>query len=419
MTRKGDLSPVSCCSAWEREGSKREGITVRIKLLLLVIIFVCGGCWGQEGDSRPAPTNIPGAEYPRLHSDLTATFRVQADHADKVQLLMELGQSTYDMVKGKDGVWEVRTKPLLPGFHYYAISVDGFISNDPGSRVYFAARKEVSGFEVPALESEFFAVKAVPHGTVRTQWYLSKTTGETRRILVYTPPGYDQSTSRYPVLYLQHGFGEDEAGWSDQGHENFILDNLIAAGKAKPMIIVNENGMTGVHFQPSPPVRPDSASHLPPTGTVAHWFMEERYAAFDSVLSNDLIPFIDANFRTLSDREHRALAGLSMGGAQAVRIGLNHLDQFAYVGAFSPAIAITDTKKDYDGKLADAMRVNQQLRLLWIGIGSDDFLLTPVMESHRILEKAGIKHVWVESSGAHVWTLWRKYLADFAPRLFQ
>jgi len=132
-----------------------------------------------------------------------------------------------------------------------------------------------------------------------------------------------------------------------------------------------------------------------------------------------LIPFIDANFRTLSDREHRALAGLSMGGAQAVRIGLNHLDQFAYVGAFSPAIAITDTKKDYDGKLADAMRVNQQLRLLWIGIGSDDFLLTPVMESHQILEKAGIKHVWVESSGAHVWTLWRKYLADFAPRLFQ
>ena len=332
---------------------------------------------------------------------------------------MELGQSTYDMVKDENGFWEVRTKPLLPGFHYYAISVDGFVSNDPGSRVFFAARKEVSGFEVPAPESEFFAVKDVPHGTVRTQWYFSKTTGETRRIFIYTPPGYDQSTLRYPVLYLQHGFGEDEAGWSDQGHENFIVDNLIAAGRAKPMIVVNENGMTGVHFQPPPPVRPDSTSTPAPTSAVPRWFMDERYTLFDGVVSNDLIPFIDANFRTLPDREHRALAGLSMGGAQAVRIGLNHLDQFAYVGAFSPAIAMTDTTKDYDGKLANAARVNQQLRLLWMGIGSDDFLLTPVRESHQILEKAGIKHVWVESSGAHVWTVWRKYLADFAPKLFQ
>jgi enterochelin esterase-like enzyme len=412
------MPPFRVARAGTRGKKQRKGIKVRIKRLLLVIIFVCGWCWGQEGDSRPAPTNIPGAEYPRLHSDLSATFRVQADHAQKVQLLMELGQSTYDMVRGKDDVWEVRTKPLLPGFHYYAISVDGFISNDPGSRVFFAARKEVSGFEVPAPESEFFAVKDVPHGTVRAQWYFSKTTGETRRIFIYTPPGYDQSTLRYPVLYLQHGFGEDEAGWSDQGHENFILDNLIVAGIAKPMIVVNENGMTGVHFQPPPPVRPDSKSTPTPTAAVPRWFMDEPYILFDGVVSNDLIPFIDSNFRTIPDREHRALAGLSMGGAQAVRIGLNHSDQFAYIGAFSPAIAITDTTKDYDGKLANATRVNQQLRLFWIGIGSEDFLLTPVMESHRILEQAGIKHVWVESSGAHVWTVWRKYLADFAPRLF-
>lgn len=392
---------------------------MKLNEVLFVIVAICGSCWGQELRSQPAPTNVPGEEFPRINSDLSASFRVQADQAQKVQLLMELGQSTYDMVKGEGGYWEVTTKPLLPGFHYYAISVDGFASNDPGSRVFFAARKEVSGLEVPGPESDFFAIKDVPHGTVRTEWYFSKSTGETRRIFVYTPPGYDQSTSRYPVLYLQHGFGEDEVGWSDQGHENFVLDNLIAAHIAKPMIIVNENGMTGVHFQPPPPARPGSVSSAPPPRSVSRFFMDERYTSFDRVISDDLIPFIDAHFHTIPDRNHRALAGLSMGGAQALRIGLNHLNQFAYIGAFSPAIAITDTTKDYDGALTDPATINRQLRLLWIGIGDDDFLLAPVKGSHEALEKAGIKHVWVKSSGAHVWTVWRKYLADFAPRLFQ
>jgi enterochelin esterase-like enzyme len=383
--------------------------------IALVSILLSGLCCTQNRALRPT-TNILDAEFPRINSDLSATFRVQADQAQKVQLLMELGQSTYDMVKGKEDYWEVTTKPLLPGFHYYAFSVDGFVSNDPGSRVFFAARKEVSGLEVPGPDSDFLAVKDVPHGTVRTEWYLSKTTGETRRIFVYTPPGYDRSTSHYPVLYLQHGYGEDEAGWSDQGHENFILDNLIAAHKAKPMIIVNENGLPGASFQPPPP--PRSGEKPPPIGQVARYFMDERYATFDKIASSDLISFIDANFRTVPDREHRAIAGLSMGGAQALRIGLHHLDQFAYIGAFSPAIDITDTAKDYDRALANPGALNQQLRLLWLGIGTDDFLFVPVKESHATLEKAGIKHVWVESSGAHVWTVWRKYLADFAPRLF-
>ena len=342
---------------------------------------------------------------------------MQADQAHKVQLLMEFGQSTFDMVKGDDGYWSVTTKPLLPGFHYYAISIDGFPANDPGSRVFFAARKEVSGLEVPGPDSEFFAVKDVPHGTLRIEWYVSKTTGKTRRIFVYTPPGYEQSGLRYPVLYLQHGYGEDEAGWGDQGHENFILDNLIAAHKARPMIMVNENGQPGPDFQPPSP--PRDGSKPPPIGDLARYFMNERYETFDRVVSSDLISFVDANFRTVADRSHRAIAGLSMGGAQALRIGLHHLDQFAYIGALSPAIDITDTTKDYDGGLADATRLNQQLRLLWIGIGTDDFLFAPVQESHATLEKAGIRHVWVESSGTHVWTVWRKYLADLAPRLFQ
>ena len=396
-------------------GEKRRVIERAVQFALSSVLLSAIS-WGQGGAIRPV-TTIPDAEVPRINNDLSATFRVQADQAHKVQLLMELGQSTYEMVKGESGFWEVTTKPLLPGFHYYAVSVDGFVSNDPGSRVFFAARKEVSGLEVPGPESEFFAVKDVQHGTVRTEWYRARTTGQTRRIFVYTPPGYDQSTSRYPVLYLQHGYGEDEAGWSDQGHENFILDNLIAAHQAVPMIIVNENGMPGPDFRVPPP--PRAGEKAPPIGELARLFMDERYSTFQEVVSKDLISFVDGEFRTVPDREHRAIAGLSMGGAQALRIGLSHLDQFAYIGAFSPAIDITNVARDYDGGLADSSRLNRQLRLLWIGIGSDDFLFKPVRESHETLERAGVRHVWVESSGTHVWTVWRKYLADFAPRLFQ
>jgi enterochelin esterase-like enzyme len=387
-----------------------------MKRIAFLVVLMCGVSVAQGGP-RPLATNVPGADYPSLNSDSSATFRVQADQAQKVQLLMDLGQATYDMSKHDDGSWEVTTKPLLPGFHYYLVSVDGFASTDPGSRTFFAARKEVSAIEVPAAESEFFAAKDVPHGDVRIQWYFSKSTGEWRRIFVYTPPGYNQSSERYPVLYLQHGWGEDETGWSQQGQEHFILDNLIASHKAKPMIIVNENGMTGVNFSPPPPPRPGSTA--PPARPNPGSIRDERYTLLDNVISKDLIPYIDGNFRTVPDREHRALAGLSMGGGQAVRIGLNHLDKFAYLGAFSPAFFLTDTTKDYDGAFADPAKLNQQLRLFWIGVGSDDFLLAPVKGAHEALQKAGIKHVWVQSSGAHVWTVWRKYLADFAPRLFQ
>src|SRR4051812_31175034 len=247
--------------------------------LLSLILLISAMCYGQSGTFQLPPTNLPGSEYPKLREEGRATFRVQANGAHTVQLLMELGMATYDMAKTSDGFWEVTTKPLLPGFHYYLISADGFASTDPGSKSFFAARREVSGLEVPGPESDFFAVKNVPHGTIRTMWYFSKSTGATRRIFVYTPPGYDKSTTRYPVLYLQHGYGEDESGWSDQGHENFILDNLIASGRAKPMIIVNENGLPGPDFNPPSP-------HPGPTnGTsvrdLARYFMDDPYRTFD------------------------------------------------------------------------------------------------------------------------------------------
>src|SRR6266498_1908879 len=205
MRLRGDRVLMLVNSVIPKPQSSGRGELTMKHFVWLMMLF-CGSCWAQQGESSPAPTNIPGAAFPRLQSDLSSTFRVQADNAQRVQLLMELGQSTYDMAKGADGFWEVTTRPLLPGFHYYLISVDGFASTDPGSRAFFAARQEVSGLEVPGPESDVFAVNDVPHGTVRAMWYRSKTTGATRRIVVYTPPNYDQTTSRYPVLYLQHGY---------------------------------------------------------------------------------------------------------------------------------------------------------------------------------------------------------------------
>lgn len=387
-------------------------------LCSVIVFLVLGVGIGMGQRATAASTNVRGADFPRINGDGTVTLRIEAQHAQAVKVLMDLGHQTFAMKKGSDGMWETTTTPLLPGFHYYAISVDGFASNDPGSRVFFAAGKEVSGLEVPGPNSAFFAVKQVPHGEVRTLWYHSAITGETRRIFVYTPPGYERTSARYPVLYLQHGFGEDEAGWSDQGRENFILDNLIAAGKAKPMIVVNDNGMTGVHFVPPAPRPGDNGANFV-MQAVVRYFMDEKYTVFDSILSTELIPMIDSTFRTIPDRDHRALAGLSMGGAQALRVGFHHLDQFGYLGAFSPAVDITNVHTDYDGLLVNPAKVNQQLHLLWLGIGTEDFLYKPVERSHGLLTKAGIQHVWFQSSGAHVWTVWREYLADFAPRLFQ
>ena len=378
----------------------------------LLIVVVATTCWAQPSQPGPAPTNVRGAEYPRINSDKSVTFRVKADQAQHVQLLLNFQPA--DMTKAADGYWDLTTKPLTTGFYYYGVAVDGFSSTDSGSKTAIAANKETNMLEVPGPESDFFAVKSVPHGEVRMVWYKSSTTGEYRRIFVYTPPGYDQGSARYPVLYLQHGHGEDEAAWSHQGHENFILDNLLAAAKAKPMIIVNEDGMTGAPVQ-----IPQTPKGTPAGKPVALSFMERKYETFDSIVSKDLIPFIDANFRTISDREHRALAGLSMGGGEAFRIALNHPDLFAYLGAFSPALAVTDTKRDYDGALADPAKVNKQFKLIWIGIGRQDFLNQPVAQTHEELQKAGINHVWVETEGSHSWTVWRKYLAEFAPRLFQ
>ena len=356
---------------------------------------------------QPAPSNVPGREYPRIHSDLRVTFRANFPNAQKVAVAGRAadsgmnGNTPYEMKKNAEGVWEVTTGPVRPGFHYYELIVDGHKMNDPASQTYFGWAQQTSGLEVPDPALDFYAEKDVPHGEVRIKTYFSKTTGQFREVWIYTPPDYDIRTSvRYPVLYLQHGSGENQTSWVRQGKANLILDNLIAAGKARPMIVVMERGY-GV-----------KAGITPAPGSRGN-------EAFGEVVIHDLIPMIDKSFRTLADRRNRAIAGLSMGGGQAMAIGLSNLDKFASVATFSGAIREFDLAKSYGGVFADAKSINSKLDLLWIGCGTEDRLMDASRTVHAALEQAGVRHIWWEGAGSHEWQVWRKHLYDLAPRLFQ
>lgn len=319
-----------------------------------------------------------GAAYPRVHADLRVTFRFAAPNANKVQLQPGgddngLGKGPIDMARGQDGAWTVTTPPAVPGFHYYWFLVDGVMVNDPGSETFFGYGRESSGVDVPDKGADFYAAKDVPHGDVRIHWYYAKTTGAWRHAYVYTPPDYDRDArARYPVLYLQHGSGEDERGWSNQGRANFILDNLIAERKAAPMIVVMEQGYA---------TKPGAQSGAPPS---AGGRGGAQNTAFEEVVIDDLIPAIDATYRTMPDREHRAVAGLSMGGGQALRIALNHPDKFAWIGSFSsPLGSGLDLKTAYHGAFAGAAAFSKQVRLLWFGAGTaEERMRQPAIEMH-------------------------------------
>jgi enterochelin esterase-like enzyme len=367
-----------------------------------------------EDDSQPAPSNVAGARYPRIHPDLRVTFQLRAPQAHKVQVRPGgpdngLGSAPCEMVRDEAGIWTVTTRPVVPGFHYYWLVVDGVAVNDPGSETYFGYGKQTSGLEVPEKGVDFYDAKDVPHGEVRARWYHSQVTGQFRRAYVYTPPDYQaHRDQRYPVLYLQHGAGEDERGWSTQGRMNFILDNLIAAGKAKPMIVVMERG--------------SATSAGPAMAQARRGGPRARPASFENVVLKDLIPLIDSTYRTKSDREHRAMAGLSMGSMQTLQITLRHLDRFSYIGSFSgPFVGVFSAKSAYGGAFRDPVAFNQQVHLFWIGAGTaETWIHKGARAFHEALDQAGIKNVFVESPGtAHEWQTWRRALYDFAPRLFQ
>jgi enterochelin esterase-like enzyme len=349
-----------------------------------------------------------------VYPDSRVTFRFKAPDAKRVQLQPGgddngLGKGPIDLARQDGGTWSVTLPPAVQGFHYYWFLVDGVIVNDPGSETFFGWGRQSSGVEVPGKGADFYAVQDVPHGDVRIHWYFSKATAAWRRAFVYTPPGYDRNTRvRYPVLYLQHGSGEDERGWSAQGHANFILDNLIAEQRSKPMIVVMERGY-------ATPPRVAQAPATQGRGT------DERNP-FEQVVIDDLIPAIDSAYRTLPDRYHRAMAGLSMGGGQTLQITLAHLDKFAWIGSFSsPLRSGLDVKTAYGGAFADAAGFNKQVRLLWFGVGTaEERMRGPALEIHQALEKAGIRNMYYEAPGtSHEWQTWRRHLHEFAPLLFQ
>ncbi|HEY7499485.1 MAG TPA: alpha/beta hydrolase-fold protein [Vicinamibacterales bacterium] len=363
-------------------------------------------------DSRPASSNVLNAQYPRVHADGRVSFRFTAAAAQKVQLQPGgadngLGKGPIDMVKDEKGVWTVTLSAAVPGFHYYWFLVDGVAVNDPGSETYFGWGRQTSGIEVPEKGADFYEPRDVPHGDVRVRWYQSRTTGNWRRAYVYTPPDYDKNQrTRYPVLYLQHGAGENETSWTKQGRANLILDNLIAAGRAAPMLVVMETGYaTKVGAVPVPG----------PTGKPA------IPNAFEQVMIDDLIPMIDGQYRTIADRDHRAMAGLSMGGGQTLQITSAHLDTFAWVGSFSAPIRNFDIKTSFNGVFNDAAAYNKRVRLLWFGAGTGEVtFIEAAAQLKKALEAAGVKHVMFESAGtAHEWQTWRRSLNDFAPRLFK
>jgi enterochelin esterase family protein len=354
-------------------------------------------------------------------------FRIAAPNAQKVQVRTAGG---VDAVKKEDGLWYATTPaPLVEGFHYYMVSIDGATVSDPATQPFFGGGQWSSAIEVPASDADFYSRKDVPHGVVREQMYFSTVTQQWRRAFIYTPPGYDANArNRYPVLYLLHGWGENEFGWTFQGHVDQIMDNLLAANKAKPMIIVMDNlnaakpgedasiyNARSVLTQAVPVPPP------PPGSTPAPRGMPRMSNTFTEMMMTDLIPMVEKNYRAVPGRDNRAMAGLSMGGFQTFNTGLTNLDKFAYLAGFSGNCGSGgnfDPKTSCSGAFANAAEFNKKMKLLYISTGSVEG--PRVKQFSDALQTAGVKNVYFESPGtAHEWLTWRRSFQDFAPRLFQ
>jgi enterochelin esterase-like enzyme len=375
-----------------------------------------------QNDVNPATSNAQAhfqdVKYrPEVHPDGRVTFRLKAPNAQKVQIepingqpqnngFNGLGKATYDMTRDKDDIWTVTTPPAVPGLHGYFLVIDDVRVNDISSKSYGSTKMQSCGVEVPEPGIDFYDIKDVPHGQVHLQWYYSKITSAWRRTYVYTPPGYDtHPEQRFPVFILRHGGGEDETSWVEQGRANFILDNLIAEGKVKPMIVVMDWGQAPTPGQPV---------HIPSTPPPPE---------IGEVTIKELIPMVDTTFRTIPDREHRAMAGLSMGSVQTLYIGLANLDAFSYLGIFSRRPMDENEfniESSFGGVFNDATAFNKKVKLFWWGAGTaEEGIYNATKANLAALEKVGIKSVFVEFPGtSHEWQTWRKSLYDFAPRLF-
>jgi enterochelin esterase family protein len=384
---------------------------LNITILISCLCFELG--WSQEAqiieDFKPSSVNQADKQFPQVNSQRRVRASIAAPGANKVQL--DLGGVKYDMRKDANGVWTGESNPQDEGFHYYQLNIDGASVPDPGSLYFYGAGRWGSGIEIPSGDQDFFALKDVPHGLVSENIYFSKLTNSFRRCFIYTPAGYTENTkSRYPVLYLQHGSFEDETGWPQQGKAGLILDNLIASKKANPMIIVMDNGYA------NKPQSKESAAKK-----------ERPESVFEEVLITEVIPMIDTKFRTIANRENRAIAGLSMGANQTMRIMMNHLDTFSYYGGFSgtanyPSIEPIDASTFLEGKYKDGNALNKKIKLFWLGLGTKEPNPFPksIGAFKTMLEQQGIKYVYYESpETAHEWLTWRRCLNQFASQLFK
>ena len=385
-------------------------------LVILLMAFSGSICLAQTGqetikeDFKPATTNQPGKEYPQVNSEGRVRASISAPEAHKVQL--DISAVKYDLTKDENGVWTGESAPQDEGFHYYQLWIDGAAVPDPGSIYFYGASRWGSGIDIPAKDQEFYALKNVPHGQIREHLYFSKSNNSMRRCFVYTPPDYDKDPAkRYPVLYLQHGGGEDETGWPNQGKTNLIMDNLIAEGKAKPFIIVMDNGTWRMPGQDRPPRQGER-----PAGT---WPPPGWADGFKKTLLEDIIPMIDSNYRTLADQQNRAMAGLSMGGMQTRIITLANPDVFSYVGMFSGGSISMDDVNNAPG-------FKEKVKLLFVSYGSRElengktrFGGDPKADTDS-LKNAGMNtHYYVSPLTAHEWQSWRRSLHEFAQLLFK
>jgi enterochelin esterase family protein len=368
-----------------------------IPLLLLATVTTA---YGQR---TPAPyyentENIPAS--PQVHEDRKVTFRLFAPKASEVVLMgspgiLEFTKKPLPLQRDDKGVWSLTIGPLPPGFYTYGYAIDGGLRMPDPSNPNLELRRwgPTSLFIVPGPEKAVFEERRVPHGTVHVNFYDSPNLDTSRMVYVYTPPGYEASRRKYPVLYLLHGNGQSEASWTWTGRANVILDNLLAEGKIKPMIVVMPYGHVPRDIKaPANPSDP---------------------GAIEKELMTAIKPMVETKYRVLTDRNHRAIGGLSMGAAQSLMIGLHNLDHFSHIAAFSGA----GNRAEWDK--ADAAMLNQKLKVLWLGCGNEDFAYNGVKGLEELLTKKNVKHVWNESGGGHSWPNWQVYLSKYLQLLFR
>lgn len=350
-------------------------------------------------NSVPASSNVIGAEYPCILRDHRVIFQMNAPDAKKVQI--DIGKM-YDMKRDDQGVWSVTTEPQDPGFHYYSLVIDGLAVADPASQTFYGMGRMASGIEIPYEGEDYCALRDVPHGAIRIKQYYSTVLNRWRQFYVYTPPGYDINLDeRYPVLYILHGGGEDERAWATQGKANVILDNLIGARKAKPMLIVMPDGNVGVPG-----------------------FGENSLKVFEAELKQCIIPSVQRIFRAETDSKNRALAGLSMGGLQTLYVGISNTELFSWLGVFSSGWILPMQSSIAGAQYARMKRnadvINNSLKLFWVAMGGkEDIAYKNCQSMLSKFDEMKIKYLYYEHPGGHTWPVWRDDLYHVAPLLFK